>query len=115
MGTCTIGLPTNSDERELWRSNIGEDEIARRWLAAGCETVAVKAAEKGCVVATALNPVPRLLDAKATAVIDSSGAGDAFNGGFLSAWLDGKQIDDCVESGQSLARRTLSHQGAIAF
>ncbi len=115
MGVCTIGLPTNTDERELWNSNIGEDEIARRWLASGCDTVAVKAAEKGCVVATNNKPEPRLLEAEPTTVVDSSGAGDAFNGGFLDAWLSGKEIDDCVETGQALARRTLGHQGAIAF
>lgn len=115
MGACTIGLPTNTDERELWSSSAEEDEIARRWLASGCDMVAVKAAEKGCVVATGTNPEPRILAAEPAQVIDSSGAGDAFNGGFLDAWLNGQAIDDCVEAGQALARKTLSHQGAIAF
>jgi 2-dehydro-3-deoxygluconokinase len=115
MGACTIGLPTNSDERDLWRSDAGEPEIARRWLAAGCETVAVKAAEKGCVLATSVSPAPKLIGAEQTAVVDSSGAGDAFNGGFLGAWLAGRCTEDCVEAGQALARKTLGHQGAIAF
>lgn len=39
MGACTIGLQTDTDERELWNSNIEEEEIARRWLASGCSTV----------------------------------------------------------------------------
>ena len=115
MATCTIGLPTNTDECELWRSSVDEHEISRRWLAAGCETVVVKAADKGCIVATRASPVPKLLAAEQTAVIDSSGAGDAFNGGFLDAWLDGRCTEDCVEAGQILARKTLGHQGAIAF
>lgn len=115
MGVCTIGLPTNTDERELWRSTAGEDEIARRWMAAGCDLVAVKAAEKGCVIASTNDPEPKLLAAQPTAVIDSSGAGDAFNGGFIDAWLRGRDVEDCVEAGQALARQTLRHKGAIAF
>lgn len=115
MSSCTIGLPTNTDERELWRANIQEDEIARRWLASGCDIVAVKAAEKGCMLATQPRPEPRLVEAKATDVIDSSGAGDAFNGGFLDAWLEANSVETCIDAGQALARKTLGHQGAIAF
>lgn len=115
MGVCTIGLPTNSDERDLWQSDMQEEDIARRWLASGCNLVAVKAAEKGCIVATETRPEPHLQAAETTKVINSSGAGDAFNGGFLGAWLEGMPVDDCVNAGQILARKTLCHQGAIAF
>ncbi len=115
MERCTIGLPTNSDERDLWGTDEDEAGIASRWIGAGCELVAVKAAEKGCVLATDRIPVPRHFNASRTRVIDSSGAGDAFNGGFLSAWLEGNPIETCVEAGQALARLTLAHQGAINF
>ncbi|MEE3218329.1 MAG: hypothetical protein VX247_08540, partial [Pseudomonadota bacterium] len=33
--------------------------------------------------------------------------------GFLDAWLRDRAIDDCVEAGQSRARATLAHRGAI--
>jgi len=33
--------------------------------------------------------------------------------GFLDAWLRDRAIDDCVEAGQSKARATLAHRGAI--
>ena len=115
MGACTIGLPTNTDERDLWQSDVQDDAIARRWLAAGSELVAVKAGEEGCVLASKIGPEPRLLPAMKTEVIDSSGAGDAFNGGFLSAWLEGKPVEMCIDAGQALARITLGHQGAIAL
>lgn len=115
MGCCTIGLPTNSDERDLWATSENEKDIASRWIAAGCELVAVKAAERGCALATRDQQTPQILEAKVTEVIDSSGAGDAFNGGFIDAWLKDKSIETCVEEGQSLARRTLAHQGAISL
>ncbi|MBX7527712.1 sugar kinase [Qipengyuania vesicularis] len=113
MEAATIGLPTNSDERELWGFEDGEIEIAKRWLSAGQEAVAVKAAEKGCVVGTSQTKVPYLLDAMPTNVVDSSGAGDGFNAGFLGGWLEDRSLDACVEDGQALARATLGHQGAI--
>ncbi|RIV91520.1 sugar kinase [Aurantiacibacter xanthus] len=112
MAAATIGLPTNSDERELWQTSEDELEIARRWLAFGQDMVAVKAAERGCVLGTA-DEAPRLILAQPAEVIDSSGAGDAFNAGFLGGWLGGQPWVDCVEAGQALARKTLSHQGAI--
>lgn len=113
MEAATIGLPTNTDERDLWESSESEQEIAARWLAANQDVVAVKAAEKGCVLGTGDRDTPKTIDAEQVEVIDSSGAGDAFNGGFLGEWLKGNPLGVCVEAGQALARKTLAHQGAI--
>jgi len=115
MRACTIGLPTNSDECQLWGQELGETDIANKWKAAGAELVAVKAAEKGCVLADAGLSEPLTLGATPVSVVDSSGAGDSFNAGFLGAWLHGQPAPECVEAGQSSARKTLQHQGAIAF
>jgi adenosine kinase len=35
-------------------------------------------------------------------IVDTNGAGDAFAGGFLGAFVAGKNIDDCVEAGHKL-------------
>lgn len=114
MRACTIGLPTNTDECELWDDNYGETTIANRWLEAGSKLVAVKAGENGCVLGQSDAPQPRAIAAEAVGVVDTSGAGDAFNAGFLSGWLAEQPIEVCVEQGQAFARRTLQHQGAIA-
>ncbi|QSB45857.1 sugar kinase [Tsuneonella flava] len=113
MVAATIGLPTNTDERELWETDEDEQEIAKRWLSFHQGVVAVKAAERGCVLGTIGHEMPQIVPAKSAEVIDSSGAGDAFNAGFLSGWLNSRSLVECAESGQALARKTLSHQGAI--
>ncbi len=113
MEAATIGLPTNTDERDLWDYSENEQAIAARWLSSDQEVVAVKAAEKGCVLGTRGGDSPQIIDAERVEVIDSSGAGDAFNGGFLGEWLNGSKLVSCVEAGQALARKTLTHQGAI--
>lgn len=113
MEAATIGLPTNTDERDLWDYSENEQAIAARWLSSDQEVVAVKAAEKGCVLGTRGGDSPQIIDAERVEVIDSSGAGDAFNGGFLGEWLNGSKLVSCVEAGQTLARKTLTHQGAI--
>ncbi|WP_336987075.1 sugar kinase [Altererythrobacter aquiaggeris] len=113
MSHCSIGLPTNNDECELWSHSEDEFKIASGWVETGCDIVAVKAAEKGCVLADRQSEIQRLFPAIPTEVIDSSGAGDAFNGGFLGAWLLNEPVESCVEAGQAKARETLAHRGAI--
>ncbi len=115
MQSCTIGLPTNTDECDLWAERLNELEIAQRWRNAGADLVAVKAAEKGCVLANSSGLEPVEVSASPVEVVDSSGAGDSFNAGFLGAWLAGQPEFDCVEAGQASARGTLRHQGAISF
>ncbi|MFK8036100.1 MAG: carbohydrate kinase family protein [Hyphomicrobiales bacterium] len=44
--------------------------------------------------------------AQAVQVIDSTGAGDAFNAGFIDAWLNGMDSNACLDAG--------NHAGAIA-
>lgn len=112
VSAATIGLPTNVDEREMFGSQEAEQEIARRWRSAGCTEVIVKAGEKGCFYSGEEGD-SAAFPAQEVEIVDSSGAGDAFNAGYLQARLSGANLPTAIESGQSLARDTLRHLGAI--
>jgi 2-dehydro-3-deoxygluconokinase len=103
-----IGLPTLEDERAFSGATT-PDEVAAHWRRLGCAEVVVKLGADGCrlpdgdVVSpeTVLKPV------------DTSGAGDAFNGGYLAARMRGARIEDAAQAGQALAAWTIMRPGAI--
>jgi len=44
-------------------------------------------------------------------IVDSTGAGDSFVGGFLSQFVQGKSIDVCVKAGCYAASEILKQDG----
>ncbi|MBM7069804.1 carbohydrate kinase family protein [Actibacterium sp. 188UL27-1] len=51
--------------------------------------------------------------AKPVQAIDTTGAGDAFNAGFLSAWLAGRPPLACLSHGNALGARAISDRGGF--
>lgn len=45
------------------------------------------------------------------AVVDTVGAGDAFNAGFLDRWLEGESLADCLDAGAKVASLALMRHG----
>lgn len=112
MGVSDIGLPTNVDEQQLNEAPISETQIAICWHEAGCNEVVIKAGENGCLYSDGSVPA-RHVDANIVAVVDSSGAGDAFNAGYLASRHESPDVDNAIKSGQRLATWVIQRRGAI--
>jgi 2-dehydro-3-deoxygluconokinase len=107
IATCTIGLPTLEDEAQIGHPETPE-EIAARWQAGGATEVVVKLGVEGCFVAGKHVPPPTRL-----APHDTSGAGDAFNAGYLHARLAGYSPAEAARIGHRIAGWVVMRVGAV--
>jgi len=112
ISCASIGLQTNSDECEIAGTTMSEEDIAKNWQDFGCEEVVVKVGEGGCLLArpdgNQVIPVKRLI------MVDASGAGDAFNAGYLSARIEGRDPEEAAARGQRIAGWVIRRHGAVA-
>lgn len=108
IACATIGLPTLEDEAALGGS-ADAPAVAAHWQGLGCAETVVKLGTQGCLLpdGTLLAPPETL------APVDTSGAGDAFNAGYLAARLDGASCADAAHEGHRLAGWTIMRRGAI--
>lgn len=108
----TIALPTLEDDVRLF-GGASAEECARRWRGWGAGVVAVKCGAQGAYVSTesfsGLAPPSRPVNA-----IDTTGAGDSFNGAFLASLLAGDAVEDAASKGNALAGKVIQYEGAIA-
>lgn len=102
-----IGLPTLADEVEMGEADDAAD-AARRWGGGEGREVVVKLGAEGCLVEGEVVAPPAKLS-----VVDSSGAGDAFNGGYLHARLAGRSPREAALAGHRLAGWNIGRRGAI--
>ena len=95
--------------RELDVVFLNEDE-ARRYAGAGSarealayfarphSTVVIKRGASGAIGSRDAGP-PNHVEAIRVEAIETTGAGDAFNGGFLHAWMAGEPLETCLLAG----------------
>ena len=78
-----------------------------------CDVVVVKRGEKGCYVTNGKESY----EVKAFEVkpVDTTGAGDAFNAGFLYGFLKGKSLKDCAIFGNYMASLCIQRVGAKTY
>jgi 2-dehydro-3-deoxygluconokinase len=108
LAACDLGLPTLEDEIALAGAHSAE-AVAQTWRDLGCGEVVVKMGAKGALGPDGrLRPPPRAL-----VPVDTSGAGDGFNAGYLSVWLRGGTADGAVAEGARLAAWVIRRQGAL--
>lgn len=108
---CDIVLPTHSDEAPIFGDKSVE-ETAERYLELGVEEVVVKDGANPALIATAGEQVKVAPQAGAI-VVDATGAGDSFNGAYLSARLAGKSLREAAEAAHRVAGIVIGQRGAL--
>ncbi|MDW3224097.1 MAG: sugar kinase [Paracoccaceae bacterium] len=102
-----IALPSIDDEMALFDES--EDTVAARF-ATGTTKGALKRGDMGPL---SLGETIEQSYSSAPNVVDTTAAGDSFNGGYLGAFLSGRSQKDALMAGHDCAARVVQHRGAI--
>jgi len=108
IACATIGLPTLEDEVALG-GPADAAAVAAHWQGLGCAETVVKLGAQGCLLPDGTILAPQ----KPLVPVDTSGAGDAFNAGYLAARLGGASCAEAASEGHRLAGWTIMRRGAI--
>jgi 2-dehydro-3-deoxygluconokinase len=107
LALTDIGLPTIEDELALCGAQDAA-AVGDHWRAAGVGEVVVKLGAAGCMIDGAIVPAPKRLTP-----VDTSGAGDAFNAGYLHARLAGQSLREAALAGHRVAGWVIMQPGAV--
>jgi 2-dehydro-3-deoxygluconokinase len=111
VAVCDILLPSTEDLRWLFdiEQPLQQMDLLRD---RGVIEVALTLGPAGCAVGDAQERV-QLLSPGVDRVVDTSGAGDAFNGVYLASRIQGNTPAQSAEAGLLVASRVVTHAGAI--
>lgn len=109
--TASIALPSFDDEASVFGD--GDIEVcATRWLRWGAGEVVVKNGG-GPVAVSKSDGSISILTFESVKPVDSTGAGDSFNGGHLAARLSGEAPDRAAARGHEVAAQVVCRPGAL--
>ncbi|WP_374622616.1 sugar kinase [Devosia sp.] len=107
-----IVLPTHPDEAPLF-GDASPDATAERYLAIGASEVVVKNGAEPALVATRDGLRAYVPATRAAKVVDATGAGDSFNGGYLGARARGADPVEAARDAHRVAGVVIGHKGAL--
>lgn len=108
---ATICLPSFEDEA-TWFGDATPLDCAQRYAAAGAKTVVVK--NGGAEIWALTDDAPICArDLRQITPVDTTGAGDAFNGELLAALMSGAPLAEAIARAHALAGRVILYPGAL--
>ena len=104
-------MPTFDDEIAAF-GDVSPDETADRLLSWGAKQIIVKNGTQPTLSAGSLQRASFEVNSPVLP-LDTTGAGDSFNGGFLSAYIQGASVEESVRKGQAISARVVQQRGAL--
>ncbi|QKV17425.1 sugar kinase [Oricola thermophila] len=108
---ATIVLPTFDDEQALFDDESPADTV-ERIRQHGPGEIVVKSGGKDALVAVGMAAHP-VAPPQPVEPLDTTGAGDSFNGAYLAARLSGRTPQEAALFAHSVAGRVIRHHGAL--
>jgi len=112
---CSYGAIVKVSEVDwmrLYDKQLHDNEsIGQHFLNLGAKVVCLTLGEKGVWVFS--ESEKHFLSSRPIEVKDTTGAGDAFWSGFLTAYLDEKDLITCAKAGRSMAEFKIQRFGAL--
>ena len=112
MPYVDIFLPSAPADSKVLFETEDPEKVIQEANRRGVETVVVTLGEDGALIG-AENEVMQLDPMPAGPVIDTTGAGDSFKGGFIHGFLEGKSIAESALIGNVCAGITITGRGAL--
>ena len=110
---ATLVMPSLEDEISLRQQKVTPQQVIDELLTLGVEEVVVKDGILGSFV-QAGGVITQVQAVPVAQVVDTTSAGDAFNGAYLAARMLKQDVVEAATSGAQLAAHVVQHPGAIA-
>ncbi|MFN3383859.1 MAG: carbohydrate kinase family protein [Archaeoglobaceae archaeon] len=104
----TVFLPNKLEIEKMF--GVDYKSAADECVSMGIEAVVVKLGKDGCWIKSKEKELR--VPARSVKVVDTTGAGDAFNAGFLYGYLNGKDLETCGKIGNYVASLCIQQVGA---
>ncbi len=111
LAHVNVALPSFEDAKTLYNDKTPAG-TAERFHEMGVNLAIVKQGDKGYLLSDGKN-VEQFPAVKAQELVDTTCAGDSFNGAFLAKWLTGSRPAEAANFAAGLAATVVSHRGAI--